>query len=160
MAVWVYDEEIIRVDHHRTWSNGSSGGSTPFCTGGHMRPSRSVCARDFGRVPRANWARRPLHAQSYNFPAQLPTRQATASAHQTDRAHTQSRVVWWSGGLVVRCSGRWVLNQHAHPLLSRQKGASLTQRATYVSNKRPHNYTARNPSEFHIKNLATSVPNQ
>ena len=112
MAVWVYDDELVRIDRHQDVLYRLLRLFHPVLHGwAHVVELLSLCT-GFGRVPRANWARRPLHAQRYNFPTQFPTRHAATSTHQTGRAHTQN--AQGSGCLVA-------LNQHAYPLLSRQR---------------------------------------
>ena len=156
MAVWVYDEEVRpdRPPPGRTLAAPQAVPPRSARVGTCGRAAQS-CTQNFRPVPRTNWARRPLHAQSYNFPTSVlgvPTQQ-----HQTGLQHPKHWcLVVWSGAVLHRT----MVNQHAHPLLSRQKGASLTSKGHLRVKQTPHNHTARNPSEFHIKNYATSVLNQ
>ena len=109
-----------------------------------MRSSRSLYAQNLGVFPERIGLVGPYKLSITT--SRLSSRRDTQQHPHTRQAEHTPKV--WCLVVWVRCSGGvgvlvgvWALNQHAHPLLSRQKGASLTQRATYVSNKRPHNHT-------------------
>ena len=161
MAVWVYDDELVWVDRHQDVLYRLLRRLHPVPHGWAHAVEPLSLRTEFGRVPRANWTRRPLHAQSYNFPTQFPTRHAATSAHQTGRAHTQSLV---SGGLVGRCSDRTMGTQPtcAPPFIppkgrfSNSKGhlRNQTNDPTTTQHATRQNFTSKiSPRQFSISEI-------